>query len=862
MEMEGDQNSGKDKATDQVRNHEPCLEAGSNLQVIDIVNEDALSVEPDLETRNHEMNAQQRGISELEPLLGRDSIQKTKRYARKRIIFIGTSILFIFVCIMCFPRLMAHRSSESLIAEAIDVEIGNVNIVDVDDGGVELDFEGSIAMNYSNVESYILRIVLRTLGKVLRYAHIVPLEQTEVFARVENDDPESYDTPLLHVFTFLPPKLDLDIRDGAVNSFSFHDQVSIEKKNLSKILGQMVKAGIVGAKVLTSFKVVASVETKIVSYRRLDTTINYPFTVNSNKLTPDYEVTDLSVHEEYDGLYVTSEIELLNTYDITSKIPRVEWNTYLIGCKNKSILLGKWRTSPFEIFPYSRSSVEFSGKIEALPEDLKMNCGEVSPLQWYFQRILDSQSLPIQIKAAYPQNNTSGFPEWAAYILLENYATLDASEAYDLLNQTNKLSNITIGFAKIATIVDDTSNLQVLLSTDLSFSTSSVFPLESSSFNELFEMSLEDIILRANTTSKIHINKGGSGESYTMSFKDICIDLLDPITMGKLINDTINGVAINKNFTVNSETRNVEYNLLIGNGEVDFLSLQKQIGIQLESYNVTGLLEQANVTLKSFLLTTTSENSLRLEIVCQIYNPTILALNVSQVEFDIFYNDAWVGTILLRLDVPQSKGYFHAKFFLSFHFHNSEEKEILQDLISAFVSGFSVPIKIRGAKEGYLSDLFTHIDVNLDVPPLGDIIVFDKQNAVARKSGVSDQGQQKLAFVILSTIHILTSELELTVYNPIGNSYVDITIIQAEASHEGVTIGHLKVPQYIHVPPGVYTTPRIPVKLNGGVSMDLLRKYIDGELLLEAHSIFDVAIKEFGLQLSYLGFAVQTKIRL
>ncbi|CCE78149.1 Piso0_000765 [Millerozyma farinosa CBS 7064] len=862
MEMECDQNSRKAKATDHKRSHEACSVAGSNLQVIDIVNEDAPSDEPDLEMRNDEMNTQQRDLSELEPLLGSDSVKKTERHAKKRIIFIGASILFIFVCIMCFPRLTAHKSSESLIAEAIDVKIGNVSIVDVDDGGVELDFEGSIAMNYSNIESYSSRTVLRTLGRILRYAHIVPLEQTEVFARVEKDDPESNDIPLLHVFTFLPPKLDLDIRDGAINSFSFHDQVSIEKKNSSKILWQMVKAGIPGAKVLTSFKVVASVETKIVSYRRLDMMINYPFTVNSNKLTPDYEVSDLSIYEEHDGLYVTSEIELHNDDEVTSKIPGVEWNMYLIGCDNRSILLGKWETSPFEVFPHSRSSVEFSGKIETLPEDLKTNCGEASPLQWYLQRILDSKPVPIQIKAAYPQKHTAGFPEWAAYILMENYITLDASELYDVLNRTNKLSNITINFAKITTLVNDTSTLQVLLSADLSFNTSSVFPVKSSTFDAFFEMSFKDIILRANTTSKIHLNEGPSGESYTMSFRDIRIDLLNPITAGKLINDTINGIAIGKNITIYSETSNVEYNLAIGNGEVEFLSLQKQIGIQLEPYNMTGLLEQANVTLKSFLLTTVSENSLRSEIVCEIYNPTILALNVSQVEFDIFYNEAWVGSISSRLDVPKSMGIFHAKFILSFHFHTSEEKEMLQDLMSAFVSGFSVPIKIRGAKEGYLSDLFTHIDVNLDVPPLGDIIVFDEENAVIRNSDVSHQGQQKSAFVLSSTIHILTSELELTVYNPIGNSYVDISIIQAEASHEGVTIGHLKVPQYIHVPPGVYTTPRIPVKLNGGVSMDLLRKYIDGELLLEVHSIFDVAIQELGLQLSYLGFAVQTEIRL
>ena len=117
-------------------------------------------------------------------------------------------------------------------------------------------------------------------------------------------------------------------------------------------------------------------------------------------------------------------------------------------------------------------------------------------------------------------------------------------------------------------------------------------------------------------------------------------------------------------------------------------------------------------------------------------------------------------------------------------------------------------------------------------------------------------------FLLESVIHVLTSEVELTLYNPVNNTELLVTILQAEASYDGTSLGHIEHHEMLMVPPGVYKTPRIKLDINQGVGMDILRRAIDGTLRVNVTAVFDTTIQQFSLQLLYHGQGLAAKVRL
>ena len=117
-------------------------------------------------------------------------------------------------------------------------------------------------------------------------------------------------------------------------------------------------------------------------------------------------------------------------------------------------------------------------------------------------------------------------------------------------------------------------------------------------------------------------------------------------------------------------------------------------------------------------------------------------------------------------------------------------------------------------------------------------------------------------FLLSATIHVLSSEIELTLYNPIANAEIKVELFQAEAKHGEVILGHISHQEYMIVPPGIYKSPRLPIKISPGVGMDVLRKAINGELDVQVIAVFTVKLDDFEAQLMYNGHGIQTLIKL
>lgn len=185
----------------------------------------------------------------------------------------------------------------------------------------------------------------------------------------------------------------------------------------------------------------------------------------------------------------------------------------------------------------------------------------------------------------------------------------------------------------------------------------------------------------------------------------------------------------------------------------------------------------------------------------------------------------------------------------------------LEEFVGQYISGVSPEIQIQGIpgktapESESFSKLLESLKLSLTVPQ----ITREKSSHDIVTAG----SDQESLFIVDSIIHVVSSEIELTVYNPVQNHAVAIVILSAKASHDGTTLGFVSQEQGFLVPPGLYKTPRIPVTITrSGLGADILRGALNGDLDVDTQAILDVKLGNFAMTLLYRGSGVKTKIRL
>lgn len=161
--------------------------------------------------------------------------------------------------------------------------------------------------------------------------------------------------------------------------------------------------------------------------------------------------------------------------------------------------------------------------------------------------------------------------------------------------------------------------------------------------------------------------------------------------------------------------------------------------------------------------------------------------------------------------------------------HNDALIEFLNGLISNTTD--KLPVKLRAQDE---------------------LAIFDGVN-MAIKS------QFTFAKPLITTpiIHILTSEIELTIFNPI-NHELPIEIQYVDAQYDGKTIGEISH-QTVEIHGG-QNRVKLPVKINQ-VGIDLLRKALNNDISVDVFLEFAVTVNQETLPLKYHGRDLNAGIR-
>ncbi|CAN3475895.1 hypothetical protein DICA1_F04632 [Diutina catenulata] len=115
-------------------------------------------------------------------------------------------------------------------------------------------------------------------------------------------------------------------------------------------------------------------------------------------------------------------------------------------------------------------------------------------------------------------------------------------------------------------------------------------------------------------------------------------------------------------------------------------------------------------------------------------------------------------------------------------------------------------------------------------------------------------------FVLESTIHAFSETVELTVFNPLDTPLA-VVVRNGVASHHGLTLGHMEPYQVLVVQPGVWKSGQLPIKINDGIALDILRRAINRDLQVTVEAEVEVGIGQFYVVASYTGEDLDAKIR-
>lgn len=403
--------------------------------------------------------------------------------------------------------------------------------------------------------------------------------------------------------------------------------------------------------------------------------------------------------------------------------------------------------------------------------------------------------------------------------------------------------------------------------------------------------------------------------------KDCEIDILEPQVLGELVKGLLfsqDGSALSLELNP-SVTFSVENVPILNNGKPYVF---RDVPFSLEYYlNLSSLLgdgkddvsmaSEKSPLLDKLLGLTEAEivdvtylysdlNALSLMVKLKVKTPSfmkayeyILKLTENGMDFNFGYNDTYLGHVLFnKFDIDTSQKDSRILMILELS-PEEDSEEYVSELLSRFISNELPKIDVAGHSESFpalkkISQVLEAIKVGITLPdyncPIRENLVHptdDLSKTVSNQffipwfSNLPVSGAGKTlsnGFILGVTMHIMSLELEVEVYNPVRNSYIDVKILSAKAIYhqnsqddqdEEIELAHLKKNTLIRVPPGVYKTPRLPITYETtGLAGEILRGAMNNKLDFETVAVFELIVGNFKATLEYRGDGTMAQIRL
>jgi len=755
----------------------------------------------------------------------------------------------------------------ALVTQSVDFNLQNISISSINEDGVDSHVVGSIFIDYDNVSNFVYRNALKIGSLIIGGLTIIPNDAVKLYIK-----PAALDMAPMHVVDLYLPEITVDIFNKQLTQLDFITQSIIVEENMVKFVDNilLVKEEVVELQVQGVFA--SNISTKFFNVFTNEINIYESIEIHRNDLTPDIQVNTFFLNSTDTEIELSSNVVLNNNVPFMFDVDSIRWDILIHDCKDNMQQLGSWTSDPLHVRPDKPTSVDFKGIIDEVPETLLEKCKEsgLSPFNTLIQNYIDGK--PIQIAVRASANQSNNIPEWMHYVLHNLVLNLDVElpkslaqvEVRDVIfNEVEMELPAAALFAKSETFdmnLKSNMTLSVILPFDLDFRVprfKSKFTIKDSSAHELIQGCSHSF-----NYVKVDKKKGEKRGQLLVELNNIELNMLDPVRVGKYLNTNINKSNVNEDLYMDLEIDDLLVELPLFNAELTHLKLQNYTipkGNTLEVLKnqtspIDHLYQNMNVSIQQLVYVESTATSIQILCDFEMNNPTNFSVDIPLeiVEIGIEHSEGMLGRVTLEdVFIPKSER-FNMTAMVEVTANSVDDKVNLEQFLSKFISessnltiGFT---QLHLVHSDGLDELLEQISFkNVAVPPLE----FDHSQEIFQQS----------PFFLGAAIHVLTSDVELTIFNPLVNAELSIDVFSAIARYENTELGHLLHSEHLIVPPGIFKTHRIPIKINQGIGMDVLKKAINGDLAVDVTAILNVILDDFEVELIYQGTGMKTQIR-
>lgn len=761
---------------------------------------------------------------------------------------------------------IARITADSVI-DALDLNIKELSLQRFTELGIEFNIIGESVIHYDNITNPIARYPLKFLGYLLGY---LTLEYSTILIYVGVGGKKRQ--TVAHV---VPPTLRIDIGNKKVTKLDFSSDIVFDKVRFKNLIEQLNALKKDETPIKVEARLRTSLRSRWMKYVPASVSIRDEFIWKSwdEVVTKNITISDINMTDNSFNV----EALLLVDYPlpITFELPSFDWHMYLESCNGSYTQIGSCQTAKLNRKIGEPLLVNVTATVLPLPEDILQECSDgISLINQLVNNFFVGAPIGF-ILTNYCKSYGKKFPEWASYFLSHfdfHFQIIPPSIENTL--DFSKLGSLTSPYYEMDSSVKDGSKLSVTSNLNWSSIITSKF-----SGIEIGASDIEATLSFFGDDKKLfksYISSGSDAQLLTNRHGNGTLEILVEDVETSIVNASLLGQAIDSLINDYGDDH-LTYSLDIDVSEVRLdTPIMKTVlkGIRLQTFSISSieghkysddishLLEQLNLTVTKMKYISSGANELEIQITSLATNPTNVTFELpkSSIFLDLDFNGTRIGLIEVRHpSIEGQKDLTELRTVLKLNTNDNHVKTRLEDFMGQLISGVqNLTVSVEGKeleldRSSDLSKLLSQVSVR-------DVVIPQIEFEGSRSYQVLQQHSSP--FFIEATIHILTSEVEATIFNPFDNVDIEILLYQAEAVYEGNVLGHLSKPQKLIVPPGLYKTPKVPVTINPGVGADILRKALNGKLLVNVYAAFNAKIGKFTLQLLYVGRGTSANVRL
>jgi hypothetical protein len=126
-----------------------------------------------------------------------------------------------------------------------------------------------------------------------------------------------------------------------------------------------------------------------------------------------------------------------------------------------------------------------------------------------------------------------------------------------------------------------------------------------------------------------------------------------------------------------------------------------------------------------------------------------------------------------------------------------------------------------------------------------------------------DDGPKHPHFIREATMHLISSTAVFTLASPFSSTTMYLTHLNATALHEGHVAGKILSDLPFAVPPGLSTSPRLPVDWSfDSLGYDAIKKALGGTLKLSTFADVGIRVGQWRQQIWFQGGQIGAHVRL